>query len=604
MLRLISPHHRDKLGPTWRKPFMAFICGLSFLLLSHSPVLAQAFFCPNTPRAITAGDFNGDGKLDVAVVRAERFPNSTTRKVFIYPGNGSGGLGSPSESQLPFQPSSVVAADFIPGGNFEIVAAPAAFTLVGTFTTLAVGDFNADEKLDIALVDGFTGVSVFLLQANGTFSNSFNDTSVFSGPADIAVGDFNGDGHLDFAVAKRGDPFLQLLPGHEVAIFFGNGVGGFTRQPDIQTGGDGPQSIVAGDFNHDGKLDLAILHFNSADVSILLGDGDGNFDLSANSPISLPVGVETLSFPPRGASLLALDFNGDGKLDLVAATHGGHESNNRVFVLLGDGEGGFTTSLEFDPGFPPRSIVAGDFDGDGLPDIAASFFCGTDVKILLNPLPPPDTTPPTTIASPSPGPNGNGWNNTNVTVSLSATDNPGGSGVKEIHFSLIGAQLGGGVVTGSVASVTISAEGITSLTYFAIDNAGNQEAPKTLTLRIDKTSPTLACSVSPNTLWPPNHRMVAVTASVTVTDLTSGSAGFILTSVTSSEPDEGLGDGNFPNDIQGFIVGTSDTSGLLRAERSGIGNGRVYTLTYGGTDLAENSATCNVTVTVPHDQRK
>jgi hypothetical protein len=513
MLRLISPHHRGKLGPTWRKAFSILASGPLVLFLFHSSAFAQTFFCPNTPRAIAAGDFNGDTKLDVAVVRQERFPDFTTRKVFIYPGNGSGGLGSPSEIQLNFQPSSVVAADFIPGGNFEIVVANVTPTLVGTLSTLAVGDFNGDGKLDVAVADtdpasGSGRVRVFLQISFPNFSLSFTDTSVLWGPADIAVGDFNGDGYLDFVVAKRLNDSFRASPG-EVTIFLGNGTGGFTRQPDIQSGGSGPQSIVVGDFNGDGNLDLAVLHFNSSDVSVLFGDGDGNFVLSANSPIPLPVGVEVPPFLPRGASLVAIDFDVDGNLDLVAATHGGHSTNNRVFVLFGDGQGDFETALEFDPGCPPRSIVAGDFNGDGLPDIAASFFCGADVKILLNPLAPPDTTPP--------------------------------------------------VVT---------------------------------------------CSASPNVLWPPNHKMVEVNVTVTVSDAESGPAGFELVSVTSNEPDEGLGDGDFPNDIQGFVVGTADTSGFLRAERSGLGTGRTYMLTYEGSDQAENTAQCTATVTVPHDQRK
>jgi len=102
-----------------------------------------------------------------------------------------------------------------------------------------------------------------------------------------------------------------------------------------------------------------------------------------------------------------------------------------------------------------------------------------------------DTTPPTTTATPSPNPNASGWNNTNVAVTLNATDNPGGSGVKEIQFSLNGAQSGAGLVSGGVASVPIAAEGTTTLTYFARDNANNAEAPKTLPVQIDKTPPTV-----------------------------------------------------------------------------------------------------------------
>lgn len=208
----------------------------------------------------------------------------------------------------------------------------------------------------------------------------------------------------------------------------------------------------------------------------------------------------------------------------------------------------------------------------------------------------PDTKPPATRATPLPAPNANGWNNGDVTVGLTATDDPGGSGVKEIRFSLTGAQGGSGVVTGSTASVTISAEGSTTLTYFAIDKAGNQEAAKTLVVRIDKTPPTLTCGVSPGQLWPPDHKLVPVTASVTQTDTLSGPAGFVLVSITSNEGDPAT-------DFRGFAVGTPSLSGQLLAERLGDGIGRVYTLVYGGQDLAGNSATCSTTVVVPHDQR-
>src|SRR5438105_511967 len=91
-----------------------------------------------------------------------------------------------------------------------------------------------------------------------------------------------------------------------------------------------------------------------------------------------------------------------------------------------------------------------------------------------------DSTPPTTTTAASPAPNANGWNNTNVPVTLTAVDNPGGSGVKQLQFTLAGASSGMQVVNGSSAVVAVSVEGTTTLTYSATDNAGNQEAPKTL----------------------------------------------------------------------------------------------------------------------------
>ena len=102
-------------------------------------------------------------------------------------------------------------------------------------------------------------------------------------------------------------------------------------------------------------------------------------------------------------------------------------------------------------------------------------------------------------------------------------------------------------------------------------------------------------------LWPPNHKLVPVAATVTVDDGGSGAGSFRLLSITSSEPDNGLGDGDRVNDIRGWDIGTADTSGELRAERSGSGAGRVYTLTYEASDATGNTATCTATVSVPYE---
>jgi YVTN family beta-propeller protein len=127
-------------------------------------------------------------------------------------------------------------------------------------------------------------------------------------------------------------------------------------------------------------------------------------------------------------------------------------------------------------------------------------------------------------------------------------------------------------------------------------NAGNAESPHTLQVRIDKTQPTVTCTVSPNVLWPPDHKVVTVNTSVTVTDSLSGPGTFQLFSVTNSELDSGQGD------IAGWTIGLPSTVGQLRAMRLGAGSGRTYTLTYRGFDTADNSATCSVVVSVPHDQ--
>jgi hypothetical protein len=210
---------------------------------------------------------------------------------------------------------------------------------------------------------------------------------------------------------------------------------------------------------------------------------------------------------------------------------------------------------------------------------------------------PPDTTPPVSTTVASPAPNAAGWHKTDVTVTLSATDNAGGSGPARLEYNLnnTGWQK-------STAPVVVSTDGSHTFQYRAIDRARNQEAAKSITVKIDKTPPTVSCSANPTSIWPANHKMVNVTAAVSVTDPGSSQAGFVLVSVTSNEPDNGQGDGNTGADIQGFVVNTPDVAGQLRAERSGGGSGRVYTLTYKGSDVAGNSTTCNTSVTVAHDR--
>jgi probable HAF family extracellular repeat protein len=138
------------------------------------------------------------------------------------------------------------------------------------------------------------------------------------------------------------------------------------------------------------------------------------------------------------------------------------------------------------------------------------------------------------------------------------------------------------------AIVTADTPGAT-FTCTATSPGGTTTA--SVTIKRDATPPTLACTASPNTLWPPNHKLVPVTTSVTVEDALSGPAGFNLVSATSSESDPA-------SDAQGWTLGDPDTSGLLRAERSGGLGDRTYTLAYQGSDAAGKSANCNLAVTV------
>ena len=203
-------------------------------------------------------------------------------------------------------------------------------------------------------------------------------------PRSVAVGDFNGDGTLDLAVANRSGT---------VSILLGTGTGSFGAKTDFGTGG--ASSVAVGDFNGDGKLDLAVANENSsragsgngsATVSILLGTGTGSF------------GAKTDFDTGSGASSVAVgDFNGDGNLDLAVA--GGDPSgfysdteSKSVSILLGTGTGSFGAKTDFGTGGNPASVAVGDFNGDGNLDLAVanlgSIFVNDPgpetVSILLN----------------------------------------------------------------------------------------------------------------------------------------------------------------------------------------------------------------------------
>ncbi len=132
-------------------------------------------------------------------------------------------------------------------------------------------------------------------------------------------------------------------------------------------------------------------------------------------------------------------------------------------------------------------------------------------------------------------------------------------------------------------------------------NTGTQNDSVVAIEVVDTTPPDISVSLTPNRLWPPNHKMVNITATVAAGDMCDPAPTVVLSSIVSNEPDNGQGDGDTPDDIQGVSVGTDDYSFLLRAERSGKSSGRVYTVTYTTTDASGNSKSATAVVTVPHD---
>src|SRR5438270_739962 len=149
------------------------------------------------------------------------------------------------------------------------------------------------------------------------------DYGVGPTPFSVAVGDFNGDGHPDLAVTNSGTTGTN-----GVSILLGNGDGTFQTHVDYAAD-DRPTSLVAADFNRDGKLDLAIVNGSSSTLSILLGNGDGTFKAHVDYP--------TVAANPQW--LVAADFNNDGILDVATANYGPDYYGGSVSVFLGNGDG-------------------------------------------------------------------------------------------------------------------------------------------------------------------------------------------------------------------------------------------------------------------------
>ena len=202
-------------------------------------------------------------------------------------------------------------------------------------------------------------MSILLGNGDGTFQAAQN-YAAGSDPASVAVGDFNGDGILDLAVADAGDFFGN---GTGVSILLGNGDGSFQAVQTYAAGLDS-SSVAVADFNGDGILDLALANpFNSGGtVSVLLGNGDGSFQAA-----------QVYAVDPNPVAVVAADLNGDGVTDLVVACAGGAANpGSTVDVLLGNGDGTFQAAQSYAAGPSPSFVAVADFNGDGIPDLAVA----------------------------------------------------------------------------------------------------------------------------------------------------------------------------------------------------------------------------------------
>jgi hypothetical protein len=343
--------------------------------------LGATYFTPS----LVFGDFNGDHKTDVAVLCGACLQPQGV----VLLGNGDGTFQSPPLPwAVPALASSTVAGDFNGDGKLDLAtlggltvflqlgngdgtfqAATTACTIPGSSATvlgdLAAADVNGDGKLDVVVEANLIGVC--LGNGNGTFSNApdyYEPLSTLPGTLGqfVAIADFNLDGKPDVVANNE--------------ILLGNGDGTLRGQRAIPLPYSSLNASVVGKFVKNAAPDIAAIGISSSNVSslsILTNDGTGVFSLA-----------HTYVLPQPGSGIATVDLNGDGNLDLIVTGSAPTSMNWSYTVLLGNGDGSFKPPVLYQqsvPGGGTLPIVIADYNADGKPDMAVPV--GTSVAVLL-----------------------------------------------------------------------------------------------------------------------------------------------------------------------------------------------------------------------------
>jgi FG-GAP-like repeat len=314
---------------------------------------------------VAAGDFNNDGKVDLAL--AGQYANL----VRVALGNGNGTFQPAMDYPTNGTAVTISAADLNRDGNLDLLVGGATVAALlgngdGTFASAVnyaignrfaqVGYLNSDQALDVVSGGGFSAIGVAFGNGDGTFRAPLT-YPVGSRIDGFDTADFNGDGQTDAVFGRLGDG------GSKLALLFGTGHGDFTAGPSF--GDFTAGSVRAADFNGDGKEDVLAILFSDNGFYIFLGNADGTFQTA-----------KFISVPGSDESVAIGDFNHDGKPDVAMAIY----FSDRLAILLGNGDGTFQSPMNLSTSKGPGSPVVSDFNGDGNPDVAVA---GTTISVYL-----------------------------------------------------------------------------------------------------------------------------------------------------------------------------------------------------------------------------
>ncbi len=357
---------------------------------AQNPVVQNVFSIgEQNPYAIAVGDFNGDGKLDVAVWGISDTAQNSTINIFLGNGNGTfnwtGTVYVAPNSTSSYSPgsNSLYVADFNGDGKLDLAALTpynGVFIFMGngdgTFQTavgystvdpnhtnnytalgMAVGDLNGDGKLDIAVTES-SGMAVLLNNGNGTFGTAtYYDSGIapFASDLGIAIADLRNDGKNDIVIT---DNYGRVL------VYLNQGSGKFAVNGVVATLGRPSWLVTIADINGDKKPDLVVSD-QYGEIFTFYGKGNGTFTAGPVYPLQMDDAQPT--------NIVLADFNGDGALDLFKAG----DQYKFGMVMLGRGDGTFQSNQAYAWSVNGwgHNIVTADFNGDGIPDVAYSFPC-------------------------------------------------------------------------------------------------------------------------------------------------------------------------------------------------------------------------------------